>query len=184
MIGAVRIVNVALSRLGAQMISSFTEDTKAARNAEVLFDYHRDILLGQMPWSFASKSAPLSVNANVTHPVYTYAYATPSDMLQIRKLFVVDSSAYTSGRYPWEMYEKCICTDLEDASGWSVDRRAPLCGIDLTGYYPYCPGTWAHRWAVLADVRWIHVGMKLGEDGSAEAPLEGVELAVGAVWKF
>ena len=66
----INIVNRALGLLGAEFISSLTEDTKAARFANELFDDTRDALFRQHPWNCCIKRASLSKTSNT--PAYYF----------------------------------------------------------------------------------------------------------------
>jgi len=57
----INIVNRALGLLGAEFITSLTEDTKAARFSNELFDDTRDSIFRLHPWNSCIKRASLSL---------------------------------------------------------------------------------------------------------------------------
>ena len=78
----IAIVNRALVKLGSATIRSFTEDSKQARLATVLYDDVRDQELARHVWKFAlyRRSLPEVVNDDPRGP-YRYAYGKPTDWL-------------------------------------------------------------------------------------------------------
>ena len=81
----INIVNRALGLLGAEFISSLTEDTKAARFANGLFDDTRDALFRQHPWNCCIKRASLSKTSNTPAYYFTAEFQLPTDWLRIVK---------------------------------------------------------------------------------------------------
>ena len=69
----VEIANRSLTFLGAEPITSLTDDTKEARACNRLIEQTRDQLLRDHPWNFAIKRIQLS--ANTTAPVFEYTNA-------------------------------------------------------------------------------------------------------------
>ena len=87
MTSKVEIVNIALSRLGADSINALTEATEGARQASLLWNSVRDIVLRDFPWNCAAKTAPLAQVADYTHPEWEYAYQHPADCVYARRVF-------------------------------------------------------------------------------------------------
>jgi len=83
----VEICNRALIRLGADTITSLTEDSKEGRLANAVYEQVRRDLLRSHPWNFAMKRVVLA--ALVTDPAfeYTYQYQLPSDCIRVWKLY-------------------------------------------------------------------------------------------------
>jgi hypothetical protein len=80
MASKVGICNLALTRIGKELISDVTADTAAAIACNAVYEYVLDALLSQTAWNFATRSAAL---AEVTdeYTNYDYAYAYPTDCL-------------------------------------------------------------------------------------------------------
>lgn len=77
------VCNSALIKLGADRISSITQDTKSAQLLNAIFDQVRDELLRIHPWNFAIKRAELSPSVTAPSYGYEFAYDIPSDSLRI-----------------------------------------------------------------------------------------------------
>ena len=81
----INIVNRALGLLGAEFISSLTEDTKSARFSNELFDDTRDALFRQHPWNCCIKRASLSKTSNTPAFYFTSEFQLPADWIRIVK---------------------------------------------------------------------------------------------------
>ena len=57
----IQIANMALTMLGADTITAFTDSTEPARALSAIYDYTRDDMLREYPWSWAIKRAELEV---------------------------------------------------------------------------------------------------------------------------
>lgn len=80
----VSICNSALVKLGADLISALSDDTKTARLCNNRFNYLRNIVLEAHPWAFATKTVDLAeVSDPVTEAIWSYYYQKPSDMLTV-----------------------------------------------------------------------------------------------------
>jgi len=77
------IVNRALGLLGAEFITSLTEDTKPARFANELYDDTRDTLFRMHPWNSCIKRAALSLTDNTPAYYFSYEFQLPGDWLRI-----------------------------------------------------------------------------------------------------
>jgi hypothetical protein len=82
------ICNRALQKVGEARIADITEDVKAARECNAMFDAVRDTLLGdpRAVWNFATRRAVLSVDG--TEPAWGFAGAYPLPANAIRILEV------------------------------------------------------------------------------------------------
>ena len=69
----VSISNMALSRIGVDIITSFTENSQQARLCNLLFNQSLDFLLQLYPWNFALVKTTLA--QVTTPPVYNYDHA-------------------------------------------------------------------------------------------------------------
>ena len=98
----VSISNRALTFLGAQPITSLSDDTKEARSCNRMFAQSRDHVLRSHPWNFALKRVALA--ASTTAPVWEYAnaYDWPSDCLRIIEVDTLEE---------WAVEAKAIVTD-------------------------------------------------------------------------
>jgi len=81
----INIVNRALGLLGAEFISSLTEDTKSARFANELFDDTRDAVFRMHPWNCCIKRAALSKTSNTPAYYFTSEFQLPADWIRIVK---------------------------------------------------------------------------------------------------
>jgi hypothetical protein len=86
MAGKIQICNMALARLGANLIHSLSEAGKEARLSNLLFDDLRDELLRLYPWSFAAARIALSMPSGDVPSPWTYQYQLPADCLRARYL--------------------------------------------------------------------------------------------------
>ena len=55
----VQVVNLALTKLGQDRVTSIDDDIEAARVMRSLWDFTRDAVLASFPWKFAIVSADL-----------------------------------------------------------------------------------------------------------------------------
>ena len=79
----VDICNRGLQRLGADRITSITEDSPNARDCNSLYEMVRDAELRAHPWSFAVKRASLPKDAVTLTGAYANQYTFPADMLRL-----------------------------------------------------------------------------------------------------
>lgn len=121
MASSVEIANRALTKLGEARILSLSDDTKAARTINSMFDIVRDAELRRNNWNFAVKRDALA--ASSTDPAWGFdnAFPLPADFLRLldidgawRAVGLVDYSAYDNGIFRIENVggSKCIVTDL------------------------------------------------------------------------
>lgn len=79
----VGIANLALGRIGAKRIASFTENTPNAIKVREAWDYILDELLAKKDWRFAKTRVQLATITTEPVYAYTYAYQLPSDFLRL-----------------------------------------------------------------------------------------------------
>tara|TARA_R100000234_G_scaffold119919_1_gene104343 strand:+ start:6603 stop:7208 length:606 start_codon:yes stop_codon:yes gene_type:complete len=79
----INIVNKALGLLGAEFITSLTEDTKAARFANELYDDTRDCVFRLHPWNSCVKRAALSLTSNTPAYYFSNEFQLPGDWIRI-----------------------------------------------------------------------------------------------------
>ena len=79
----ISICNNALVKVGADRISSISQDTRSAILLNAIWDQVRDEVLRAHPWNFAMKRAVLAPNSDAPDFGYDYAYDLPSDCLRV-----------------------------------------------------------------------------------------------------
>jgi hypothetical protein len=80
----VSICNQALGRIGAEYISSLSEDTSNARHCSVVYDDTLLEMLESDNWAFAVKRGkPAPVSDDTLYPGWDYAYALPNDLVRL-----------------------------------------------------------------------------------------------------
>ena len=109
MASEVGIVNNALLKLGENPISSFEENSKAARLAKETYADYRDALLRDNPWNFALKRVALA--ASTTTPSWGYANAFPLPSEPSFCLRVVE--VQNPSRITWKIEGRSIVTDID-----------------------------------------------------------------------
>lgn len=77
------IANRALSKLGAQRILDFSDDTKEARAISAAWDAVRDSELRARSWNFSIARVELAALEDTPAWGYDYQYQVPSDFLRI-----------------------------------------------------------------------------------------------------
>ena len=107
MASIVEICNRALQKLGAERITSLTQDSENARTINVCFDAVRDAELRAHPWNFAIKRVQLA--ADSTAPAFTYdnAFTLPSDFLRL----LPPDDDYNYNDLDWQIEGKKILTN-------------------------------------------------------------------------
>lgn len=140
MASSVEIANRALSKLGAERITSLDDNIKGARAMLARFNLLRDAELEAHPWRFAIKLTTLPALA--TAPVYGYAFAyqRPSDDLRPITIgdYAIDSRAigvqyavqtgYSNSRAPFEIVGASIFTDYAAPLEYQYIRRVSNSG--------------------------------------------------------
>ncbi|MFN0101167.1 MAG: hypothetical protein ACKV2U_03640 [Bryobacteraceae bacterium] len=105
----VSIVNAALIKVGEDVITSLSDDSKPARVANAIFEDTRDALLAAHPWNFALAEAALAAHA--TSPTWTHTYRfplpeSPSKCLRVLRIEDDDADAVS-----WKVVGRFIYTD-------------------------------------------------------------------------
>lgn len=85
------IINRALSKLGVAQITSRSEASDPARQADSMFDYVRDCEMRDRIWNFTKKRTTLAADVATPSFDYSYQYTLPSDFLRL----------YQVGQYTW-----------------------------------------------------------------------------------
>lgn len=84
----VSIANSALIKVGADRISSLTEDVRSAVLINAIFDQMRDAVLRDHPWNFAEKRAVLAPTGTTPDFEWDYEYDLPSDCIRALYCYV------------------------------------------------------------------------------------------------
>ena len=83
----VEITNLALTLLGADLITSMSESTERARTANALFDSVRDAVLRSFPWNFAIRRTQVASLATPTPAdTWNYYFTQPTGCLRVLKV--------------------------------------------------------------------------------------------------
>tara|TARA_R110000744_G_scaffold10618_4_gene32911 strand:- start:3694 stop:4296 length:603 start_codon:yes stop_codon:yes gene_type:complete len=82
----VQIVNNALVKIGANAILTLTEDTEAARAANLVYDQIRDACIRDHVWNFAVNRVELAQNSTAPAFGFSYQYNLPSDCLRVLQM--------------------------------------------------------------------------------------------------
>ena len=82
------IVNNALTRVGANPVTSIDQDTNNARIVSRIYELSLRSILSECKWNFATKRANLTLSADTLDWYHTqegevYVYIKPSDMIRI-----------------------------------------------------------------------------------------------------
>lgn len=79
----VLVCNMALIKLGADPITSLSQDTKNARLCNAVFEMLRNKVLEDHPWGFATKTVTLASIVGTPLMDWTYQFQLPSDFLKM-----------------------------------------------------------------------------------------------------
>lgn len=81
----IKLVNLALTRLGAATVERLDEPSEQARVVNRVYDAVRQDLLRQYDWGFARRSVSLA-EVQSDSGEYRFAYRVPADCLTVRRL--------------------------------------------------------------------------------------------------
>lgn len=123
MASQIEISNFALIALGADPISSLSEQTQEAISINIAWDISRKTLLRAHPWNFAIKRAELAQSASNPLYGYAYRYAIPSDFLRILQVYADTDYKLESGFILTNSPRAQLkyIADVKDTSQWSAD---------------------------------------------------------------
>ena len=82
----VQIVNNALVKIGANAILTLTEDSEAARAANLIYEQIRDSCIRDHVWNFAVNRVELAQNSTAPAFEFSYQYNLPSDCLRVLQM--------------------------------------------------------------------------------------------------
>tara|TARA_R110000824_G_scaffold149861_9_gene320272 strand:- start:2439 stop:3041 length:603 start_codon:yes stop_codon:yes gene_type:complete len=86
----VQIVNNALVKIGANAILTLTEDSEAARAANLIYEQVRDACIRDHVWNFAVNRVELAQNSAAPAFEFSYQYNLPSDCLRVLQMENMD----------------------------------------------------------------------------------------------
>lgn len=134
MSSAISITNLALTTIGEENIASFTEDSEAARVADLLYPQSVKDLLKEHNWNFGQRRVFLaSTTVPDGYDQYSFAYPYPSDCLQLDKI-----ADELGNEYNYEVvtylsagvYSTLILTNLEQAVGFYTTNISDISKFD------------------------------------------------------
>ena len=105
------ICNKALVLVGANIITSFTQNTTESKVSNQLYESTLENLLTRCRWRFASKQAQLSKNTTNPDARYESSYALPSDA-QIIHTVTVGDSVIKFDRYGQNLFTDTTSSDI------------------------------------------------------------------------
>lgn len=135
MASKVDIANVALRRVGAPRIVSFTEDSASAQVVNDVYDIMLEDLLRQHFWNFAIRRQKLARLSNVPAFEFDYSYSVPQDWIRTVSVHPNDNGSGTMKYKEEEIDNKRVILSSEedvymryvarvtDPNKWSADFR-------------------------------------------------------------
>lgn len=122
------IANIALTKMGANRITSLTQDSKEARALNSIFASTRDAELRRHSWKFAIKRVTLSATTTTPEFGYSYEYLIPSDFIRLLTIGDYYITSETIGVYYREYHGAGIEKSLFEVEGQSIltDLGGPL----------------------------------------------------------
>ena len=109
MASEVDICNRALQKLGAERITSLTQDSANARACNLCYEPIRDAELRAHPWNFAIKRASLAADSTAPSFGYDSAYTLPSDCLRVMPPDV----SVNFNTFDWQIEGRKILTNYD-----------------------------------------------------------------------
>lgn len=118
-----QICNMALFHLGTSKeianVDSSSETSEEARTMRVFWDTAKEKILGEFPWTFATKVSALGQVEEDPTDEWGYSYTYPSDAVAIRKIQSGLRMDHRQSVIPYQIAQdnnvKLIYTDLEEA---------------------------------------------------------------------
>tara|TARA_R110002051_G_C8666291_1_gene489760 strand:+ start:658 stop:1239 length:582 start_codon:yes stop_codon:yes gene_type:complete len=95
MASEVQICNLALAKVGDEQITSLTENSKAARLCNLVYEPMRDTTLRSHPWNFAIQRVELAASTDTPSYEYNAQFALPSDFLRLLGTNMLDAAKFT-----------------------------------------------------------------------------------------
>lgn len=91
----VQICNLALYKVGAERITSLSDETKAGRLCNDIYAFCRDFTLVAHPWNFATERVALGLTATVPAFGFDAAFQLPSNCLRVVETEYDDYETFT-----------------------------------------------------------------------------------------
>lgn len=85
-VSVIKIINMALSKIGQEPIIDLDDDNKRARHARIHYDQVRDEVLRAHTWNAATKRVALAALVATPAFGYTYQYQLPADFIRLQRL--------------------------------------------------------------------------------------------------
>lgn len=131
MASEIEIVNMAISRIGANRIQSLNDQTKEAREAKLHYPFARDRALEAHDWNFARKRFQLAL-LDESYSGWNYAYQMPIDCACPRKIIdpttAVRSDNPNMPTIPPIKFESGVSSDLSHKVILTDQENAELLG--------------------------------------------------------
>ena len=108
MASEVQICNEGLAFLGVPAILSLADDSKSARQCNLIYDSKRDELLRSYEWKFATTRTNLAPTVDTPAFDWTYEFNLPADCLKL--LYVGDANKV---RYPYRLESNKILANYD-----------------------------------------------------------------------
>lgn len=113
MTSSVQICNLALTNLGAETISSFTDNTVNAKLCNRLYTDIVEEVICEGAWTSATYQASLARTTTTPTFKFSYEYQLPTDP---KALKVIEINEDIPGTYNYEIHADKLLTDLESVS--------------------------------------------------------------------
>ena len=94
MASEVQICNLALAKIGDQQITSLTENSKAGRLCNLVYEPLRDATLRAHPWNFAITRETLALHSVAPSYEYTAKFTLPVNFLRLLGTDMVDTAEF------------------------------------------------------------------------------------------
>tara|TARA_R110000803_G_scaffold116458_1_gene185031 strand:- start:443 stop:1024 length:582 start_codon:yes stop_codon:yes gene_type:complete len=95
MASEVQICNLALAKVGDEQITSLTENSKAARLCNLVYEPMRDTTLRSHPWNFAIQRVELAASTDTPSYEYNAQFTLPSNFLRLLGTNMLDAAKFT-----------------------------------------------------------------------------------------
>lgn len=116
---AVNICNSALTMIGADIITSFDDETREASVCNQIYETVRDTMLQKFPWRFSLTTTELSrfssAPAEADDFGFDYAFAIPSDSLRILRTndptddyLIFERKLFSNNQQIFAVYQKSV----------------------------------------------------------------------------
>lgn len=151
----VMICNMALIKLGADTITSLSQDTKNARLCNAVFELMRNKVLEDHPWGFATKTTQLASIVATPLMDWTYQYQLPADFLKMvrgedwkQSFEIVDGYLHANDtpiiiKYIWEntnsgtwsySFATCLSWRIAAELSYAITKSKTLMDTMIAGY--------------------------------------------------